>query len=299
MDRRYFLFLTLIAGLGLPGLSATVMLEPIQDTDVYQFTGTPTSTAFSLSVTPPLGHGLKSAIQFDVTEATVGFGAEAVHRATLRLYVLEPLGSFESFGPGDINVAFQPQAWSETSARWPTLTPGEAIGTLALTAHSVAGQPVWVELDLTAAVKAWLDGSRANHGIVLQSPADGSGASTAFASREAPLDPQATPPQLRIERQMPDADGDGYADADEIAWGSDPQSAASIPVGLTWETEAIAFNTWPGRQYQVRVSSDLKQWQNLGDPVIGDGGTSSVPLPTGPEVPDQWFCRVKDITPRP
>lgn len=281
---------------------ATTTLEPLQDTDVYQFTGTPTSTAFSLNVTPPAGHGLKSALQFEVTPAAVGFGAQELQSATLRLYVLEPLGDRESFTAGTIDIYYVQQAWTETGARWGTLTNGALAASFSVTAHSHSGSAVFVEVDITAAVRAWLEGSQVNHGLILQSRTDGSGASTAFAARDDPsvawdnpIDPAAVPPQLIVERTQ-DQDADGYSDADELAWGSDPQNAQSIPVRVTLHNGEVLFNTWPERQYQVQTSSDLARWDDLGAPMAGNGEEARRELPTGTSSAGAYFVRVADVS---
>lgn len=297
MKSYVFLFLFLIVAMFSAKLPGAVTLEPSQDTDVYQFTGRPTSTQFSLNITPPTGHGLKSIVQFAVTQANVGFGADEVAEATLRLYVLAPLGDLESFGAGSIEAYFQTAAWTEPDIRWPDFMPGAKVGTIEVTGHSTESKAAFVELDVTDAVRAWLSGSVANHGLILQSPTDGSGAATAFGARDFnPLDASAVPPQLIIEQAAPDTDGDGYADADEAAWGSNPADAGSIPVALAWESGSLSYNTWAGHEYQLQVSNDLEDWDPVGSRRDGDGSRKAYSISNDVPPPGVEFYRVADVT---
>ena len=163
---------------------SAITLVAAQDTDVYQYTGSRTGTYFSLNTTPSDAHALKSMIQFEINETTVGFSADKVGSAILRLYVLAPFGERESFTAGDINVYTQTQAWDELTADWNSFVEGELIGSFNVAAHSTVNASAYVEVDITDTVKSWLSGATSNNGLILRTPTTSTGASTAFASRE-------------------------------------------------------------------------------------------------------------------
>jgi len=74
-----------------------------------------------------------------------------------------------------------------------------------------------------------------------------------------------------------DSDGDLFTDFDEVQFGSDPNSPASLPVTEELMTALeYQFSTLPGYAYQVQYSGDLETWEDLGEPVEGDGATHSV-----------------------
>lgn len=287
-------------------LSHATTLTASKDADVYQYTGSSTGTYFSLNVTPSEAHALKSIIQFNVTEATVGYGSDHVESAILRLHVLAPSGSFESFTAGQLNVYYQTQSWNEASVTWNSFLEGALITAFNATAHSTAASPVTIDIDITTAVKAWLDGSVTNHGIIIRTPTTSTGASTAFASREfdiipelSAFDPNATGPQLIITQAEPDSDNDGYTDAQENEWGSDANNPDAIPVKLEMSGSALTYNTWSGHSYQLQYSLNLSDWFPLG-PVI-EGNDSELVFPIDFEARDAnaEFYRVQDITNMP
>ena len=198
----------------------TLTLTPEEDTDLYQFTTYPTSTAYSLGVNASQngGHSQKTLIKFPLT-ATVTPATLAA--AKLRLYVLENSATGTGFGgtlqPGLLAVCTQGKSWSVETARWSSISSDAYLGTISLTQPSTATSPVWVELDATAAVRSWLTGT-ANHGFLLQASSETatSQLSVLFASMETGFKPQLviqttqTPPiiespptTLRLTQKVP------------------------------------------------------------------------------------------------
>lgn len=276
----------------------TITLNPTQDSDAYQFVGFPTGTTFSLGVNPSGGggHTQKSLVQFDVSESSLGFGADKVASATLRFYVLPPTAEFESFTAGDLDVLFQTQNWSVSTLRFSTIAPGEKI-----TTFNVPETEVFVEADVTSAVREWLEG-RDNFGFVVQNPDEFSGASTSLGATEAGENLQ---PALIIERGSAtvDADGDGYRDSDEIANRSDPNDASDIPVQPVFTADSmLTFRAWAGRRYRVFYAETLGVTpQPISAPINGDGAMTAFDiendLAAGASLsPDGGFFFVGDVT---
>ena len=177
----------------------TVRLIPARDTDIYSFTGNPTSTSFSLGVsTTPTRystlHSQKSLIEFDLR--SVGIPAGEIGRAVLRLYVLPTDPTYGDLAPGDVHVHVQGKAWDST-ANWSTFDPREEVGVIP--AEEIA-MDVWVELDITEAVKNWISGATPNYGLVLKPLTDRADPdmNVSFASVET--DEDGIAPELLITR---------------------------------------------------------------------------------------------------
>lgn len=169
MKIAWFFFASLIA------LQAeTVTLTPTKDTDIYSYTGVPTSTTYSLGVssTPTSSttlHSQKSLIQFNLSSLTIP--ATELGSAKLRLFVLDTDPTYGSVSPGNVYVYRQGADWgtiSATSPKWSVITPTDYIGKFPVLTTSVNS---WVEVDVTNLVISWLTGT-ANQGLILQPQSD-------------------------------------------------------------------------------------------------------------------------------
>ncbi len=104
-------------------------------------------------------------IQFDLPSAD----ANAVTSATLNLFALDGEGATGAFANPTaaksvtIDVHESSAAWDEQTLTWETEPAAGALVTT--TVQDSVGD--WVSFDVTALVKAWLDGSKDNNGVVL------------------------------------------------------------------------------------------------------------------------------------
>ncbi len=156
-----------------PALRAeSVVLTPVKDTDIYSYQNRPTGSIYDLgvnntpaSVAPGL-HSQKSLIQFDL--AGVEIPAGEIGSAKLRLYTLAP-DSEEGGGlrPGNLVVFRQGEPWGAVTGaypNWNTVQPaGEPVAVF-----FVDTPDLWIEIDVTPLVAAWMAGTHPNHGFVLQ-----------------------------------------------------------------------------------------------------------------------------------
>ncbi len=105
-----------------------------------------------------------------------------------------------------------------------------------------------------------------------------------------------------------DEDLDGWTNAQEAAAGTDPFNPnppdGIVTVTITPSLTAEAFTlTWPtlvGKNYQLKVSTDLVTWSNLGDPISTYENTHSIgvnTIQTDNSIPDNvfWQVTVTDI----
>lgn len=253
MKLRSYVFFALLACS--PLRAEQVTLTPTQDRDVYQGTGLPTGTDYSLGVSSSGafggGHSQKSIIQFNVTGTTTGMTAEDVGSAKLRLYVLPPevYPSGSDIG-GNILISYQTGAWTESGLRWATFSPGAIINTLTLVADrpyndgqgtTIYAINTWVEVDVTSAVKAWLSGTQVNYGFLLAPDETNSPyLSSAFADSVG-----GWKPQLIITRAEP-----------PLEFKVTSFSFEGSNVTLTWNSRA-------GRRYVIKESPDLKTWEQV------------------------------------
>ncbi|MBK1833874.1 DNRLRE domain-containing protein [Roseibacillus ishigakijimensis] len=190
--------------LTLPLAAEPLVLIASQDSDVYGFTGRPTSSLTTLGVSnsgPGEPHSQRSLLQFDFTDLFLR-GAE-VGRATLRLYLTEPDPERGTLLPGVVEILRQNTAWTESGLTWPHLDAVESHGSFYVAAEQADS---WVEFDLTSLVKVWVSGESANHGLQLRAKdLEGPSATEAslnltFLSREVP----GYAPQLVIEAAAPE-----------------------------------------------------------------------------------------------
>jgi len=149
---RILLSLTLLAGL------AYGQLTPSDD--AYTDTATP---ATNLGAKPTAGvssAAQTSFITFDLSPIPAGTTGASVAKATLKLYVNTVVTA------GSFNIVFVNGSWSEKTIT-ANLSP-------ALGANIVGSVPLdksqvndYILVDITSALKAWLDGTQANDGIAL------------------------------------------------------------------------------------------------------------------------------------
>jgi hypothetical protein len=268
----------------------SVTLTPVKDRDVYQGTGNPTGSDFSLGVSSSAalggGHSQKSVIQFNVTAAALGMAEAEIGDAKLRLYVMAPEAyPYGNNIGGNILISYQMQTWTETSLRWATFSRGDSINTLTLTGDrpyndgrgtTIYAINTWVEVDVTPAVKEWVSGRKVNHGFLLEPDEVNTPLlSSAFADSIT-----GWKPQLVVTRVQ-------EAAALEIAtWA---RSAGSVT--LTWSSVA-------GRRYAIQESSDLVAWDTIGEFTASATRTTGVVNATAPS-DGRAFYRVSEISPQP
>ncbi len=154
----------------LPALTATI-LEDAHSTPAGR---APVLLGGSPFLLVRAGHS-SAYLKFDLSTLPEGVGGGDVAKATLRLWVNRVAG------PGTFDVRVPLEPWSEAPSpastaprHGETLLEEVPIGPGSL--HS------FVTVDLTPAVRDWIDGSRPNHGIILEPRAPGS--SFAFDSKE-------------------------------------------------------------------------------------------------------------------
>jgi glucose/arabinose dehydrogenase len=78
-----------------------------------------------------------------------------------------------------------------------------------------------------------------------------------------------------------DSDHDGMSNSEEYRAGTDPLNAASVlmidSVSVHTNSEVrIEWRSVSGKRYAVKFSSDLRNWFQLGDPVLGNGSRIAV-----------------------
>ncbi len=134
----------------------------------------------------PDGKIVRSQVRFNLAGIPAG---AAVQSAKLRIYLI---GSWEFPGWIDRVTAYQAaQSWTETGSTWNSKPAmGSAYGVVDVPPYSSPGG--WYELDVTALVQGWVNGSIPNYGIILrgdETPGDTS-SWRSFSTREGPFPPQ-------------------------------------------------------------------------------------------------------------
>jgi hypothetical protein len=194
----------LMLSLGLfayPVWADTVNLAPIQDVSLYERTNVPLSTSNSLFAinTGPPGPGqddFKALVEFDLS--SVSFPAGQVVSATLHLFenkivtqsFLHPTSSF----PNTIDVRPAATEWEPGSVFFSTI-PAPVAGQLASSVVDAAGQ--WFAWDVTDIVRAWLQGTYANHGLIVESRTEVRSAGVVVGSAFGSVD-ELNAPRLEI-----------------------------------------------------------------------------------------------------
>ncbi|MCW1887548.1 DNRLRE domain-containing protein [Luteolibacter flavescens] len=268
----------------------SVTLTPVKDRDVYQGTGNPTGSDFSLGVSASLalggGHSQKSVIQFDVGSASIGMAEAEIGSATLRLYVMSPeVYPYEQNIGGDVLISYQMQTWTEASLRWSTFSRGDSIGTLKLIGDrpyndgrgtTIYEINTWVEVDVTAAVKEWTSGRKTNHGFLLE-PDE---VNTPYLSAAFADSITGWKPELVITR-------------------AEPPAAFKL---LSWERGVgkvtLTWSSVPGRRYAIEESVDLVAWNSIGE-FTASATTTTGEATTDAGGGDRAFYRVNEILTQP
>ena len=147
----------------------------------------PTAPGSLANPSQPSGYVANAYLRFDLAGSLPsGLAASNVSKATLRLYV----DAIVSPGTFDVYLANGP--WSESTLT--VNTPPPPLGALVTSGIHVTTVLKYIDVDVTSAVQAWLNGT-ANNGLVLV-PSTGSNIFAAFDSKENPLTSQAT--QLNV-----------------------------------------------------------------------------------------------------
>lgn len=78
-----------------------------------------------------------------------------------------------------------------------------------------------------------------------------------------------------------DSDGDGASNRQEFLAGTDPKDPLKV-LRLNWRADvagmSLEWNSEPGCIYQVQVSQDLKEWEDVGAPRFAAGTTDALPV---------------------
>ena len=143
--------------------------------DAWTSPSAPTSNqgkSTNIEVVRPVG--LKQAyIQFDLSSLPSGTTGADVKKATLTLF------ANTVSTPGSLDVVRVTSAWTESG-----ITAGSAptLGTTEQSAVPVTTKNAFTSIDVTAVVKAWVDGSLTNNGLALVP--NGAGLKAYFDSKE-------------------------------------------------------------------------------------------------------------------
>ena len=88
---------------------------------------------------------------------------------------------------------------------------------------------------------------------------------------------------------LADTDGDGFTDADELVFGTNPLDAGSrFTTSFSAEAARLSFATVTGRSYTVEGSADLSEWRELAT-YPGTGGQQVAELPGAPPATAQFY----------
>ncbi len=91
-----------------------------------------------------------------------------------------------------------------------------------------------------------------------------------------------------------DSDGDSLPDGLEVTAGGDPKQKTVLPTLIepignpSADTRSLQIQTFPGLNYQVQLSTDLKSWSNHGNMIIGTGAKQELDLGT-PQNPNAFY----------
>lgn len=145
-------------------------LPPAADTYVVSQSPANFGSQGSLSVAP----GTQTLLQFDLRGLAAGISSAQVSRANLRLYVNR------ATSPGQLDVALAGSGWTESAVNGLT---APVAGTAIASGIAVPSAGNYLTIDVTAAVRHWLDTPSANQGLLISASA-ASPASVAFDSKE-------------------------------------------------------------------------------------------------------------------
>jgi hypothetical protein len=132
----------------------------------------------------PDGKIVRSLVQFDLAGIPAG---TQIASASLKLYLID---SWDYPGRSRTITTYRIKSgWSEMSVTWNTKPSyGESYGTASVT-H---GDRRWYSFDVTDLVRAWVNGTKSNYGIMVRGP-EHSGQDSSwkgFSTREGPFPPQ-------------------------------------------------------------------------------------------------------------
>jgi hypothetical protein len=166
------------------------------------------TTAFSTAGTC---HSFVTFLRFELPAGLLEPGA-AIEQATLLVPYLfnSSFGTEPPHPPVRLRVHRVTAAWSEAAVTWASQPPYEA--TLLDEVDGITDFGV-IELDVTQVVRDWVQGTLANHGLVLTSPDD---QVLGFHSWEATVSNALKTALLIIPSACLDADADGLCDADDV-----------------------------------------------------------------------------------
>jgi hypothetical protein len=99
---------------------------------------------------------------------------------------------------------------------------------------------------------------------------------------------------------LADSDGDGFSDFVELHSGTDPNNSGENPeVGRSaiYTAAEMLYVTEPNKTYQLQKVTDLgtQSWENVGEPVVGDGGMLQHFIST--RETERGFYRVIEVQP--
>lgn len=157
IDRRHSIG-PLVLLLGLLTVMGQAQISPSDD--AYVNSAAP-STNYGAATTLNLQSAADTAfIRFDLTAVPAGYTGGSIAKATLKLYVNSATTA------GSFNIDYVIGTWAEKTITY-SLQP--AIGTTiaASVPLTTASKGKYVEIDVTAAVVEWLNGTQANDGIAL------------------------------------------------------------------------------------------------------------------------------------
>jgi hypothetical protein len=152
---RIVLVLLTLALLALPSFAQITPSD-----DAYVLAANP-STRYGGAATLAVQSGSSTSyIRFDLSAIPVGYGSANVAKATLKLYVDSVTTA------GLLNIDYVSGSWSERTITY-SLQP--ALGTTVASGISItsASKGQYLQIDVTSAVGAWLDGTQQNHGLAL------------------------------------------------------------------------------------------------------------------------------------
>ena len=158
------------------GLFLSIAAAQIPATDdSYTASSNPTSNFGNQSMLDVIGPGVNAYIRFDLTALPAGLTGSNVSKATVRLNVngVNTSGTFD--------VYEVTKSWTEGAITYNNTPP---LGTKVNSAVMIpTSKRNFIDVDVTQAVRDWLDGTQANYGIALV-PSSGSSISVSFDSKE-------------------------------------------------------------------------------------------------------------------
>jgi len=251
---------------------AQAQLTPSADS--YTNSGSNTTNYGSNALLDVVSGSQTTYIQFNLASIPTGYTGTNISKATLKLYVNAVTTA------GNFNVEYVTSAWSEGTITAKTApTVGSTIASaVPLTTSSLN---LYILVDITPAVQAWLNGSTANDGIALV----GTGSTNAsFDSKENTT--MSHPPELDIvfvnSGPQGPAGPQGSTGATGATGSQGPQGVAG-PTGPQGPTGA------KGAGFNFRNAFSLSATYAVNDVVTYNGSTYVAIVANGPntQTPDQ------------